>query len=90
MIEHVKQKISELLDDNTVKAVVGLKNANGHVAPAVFQKGDHLNTLNIGEVTVPGDARYPLNKVLVTIARQYPDDVFAVLVRGCDERGLHG
>ena len=90
MIENVKQKISELLDDNAVTAVVGLKNANGHVTPALFQKGDDLSTLNIGEVNAPGDARYPLNKVLVTITRQYPDDIFAVLVRGCDERGLYG
>lgn len=90
MIEQVKQKIGELLENNAVKGVVALKNANGHVAPALFQKGDDLTPLNIGEVTEPGDARYPLNKVLVTIARQYPDDIFAVLVRGCDERGLYG
>ena len=63
--------------------------ANGHVAPCLFQKGDDLDTLCLGDTQTPGDARYPLNKVLVTIARQYPEDVFGVLVRGCDERGLY-
>ena len=89
MIELVKQKINELLSDGSVKGVVALANANGHVAPCLFQKDDDLNTLCLGDTKKPGDARYPLNKVLVTITRQYPDDVFGILVRGCDERGLY-
>ncbi|CCK79329.1 4Fe-4S binding protein [Desulfobacula toluolica] len=89
MIDRVKQKINELLSDDSVKGVVALVTANGHVAPCLFQKGDDLDKLCLGDTEKPGDARYPLNKVLVTIARQYPEDVFGVLVRGCDERGLY-
>lgn len=88
MIDTIKQKIRQLLSDGSVKAVVALKNANGHVAPCLFQKGDDLENLSLGDFRKPGDARYPLNKVLITISRQYPDDIFGVLVRGCDERGL--
>ena len=88
MIDSVKQKINELLAQGRVQGVVALKTANGHVAPCLFQKGDDLDGLSLGDTQIPGAARYPLNKVLITIARQYPDDVFGVLVRGCDERGL--
>ncbi|MBF0467868.1 MAG: 4Fe-4S binding protein [Desulfamplus sp.] len=35
-----------------------------------------------------GKSRYPLNKILVRISRNYPSDCFGILVRGCDERGL--
>ncbi len=90
MIDVVKQKIKELLEGGSAKGVVALAHANGHVAPRLFQKGDDLETLCLGDNEKPGDARYPLNKVLITLARRYPDDVFGVLVRGCDERGLYG
>lgn len=90
MIDSVKQKINELLSEGSVKGVVALVTANGHVAPCLFQKGDDLDKLCLGDAQTPGDARYPLNRVLCTIARQYPDDVFGVIVRGCDERGLYG
>jgi formate dehydrogenase subunit beta len=90
MIDQVKQKISELLSDGTVKGIVALARANGHVTPYLFKKDDDLSVLSLGDDQNPGDARYPLNKVLITISRQYPDDVFGILVRGCDERGLYG
>ncbi|MCK5350521.1 MAG: 4Fe-4S binding protein, partial [Desulfobacula sp.] len=76
--------------EGSVKGVVALAHANGHVAPCLFQKGDDLGVLGLGDMQSAGDARYPLNKVLITLARQYPDDVFGILVRGCDERGLYG
>ena len=90
MIDQVKQKINELLENESVKGVVALAHANGHVAPCLYQKGNNLDKLCLGDTESAGDARYPLNKVLVTLARQYPDDVFGILVRGCDERGLFG
>ncbi len=90
MIEIVKQKIKELLLEKKVKGVVAQVLKNGHVAPALLQDENDLDALNLGEIDHPGDARYPLNKVLVTIARQYPDETFGILVRGCDERGLRG
>ncbi|MBU0465520.1 MAG: 4Fe-4S binding protein [Proteobacteria bacterium] len=89
MIDRVKQKINELLSAGSVKGVIALAHANGHVTPCLFQKGADLEKLSLGDGQTSGDARYPLNKVLITIARQYPDDIFGVLVRGCDERGLY-
>jgi formate dehydrogenase (coenzyme F420) beta subunit len=90
MIDQVKQKINELLSQGSVKGVVALAYAHGHAGPCLFQKGDDLGKLCLGDNQSAGDVRYPLNKVLITLARQYPDDVFGVLVRGCDERGLYG
>jgi len=88
MIDIVKQKIKKLLVEGSVKAVIALAGLNGHVAPYLFQKEDELDLLCLGDQEKSGDARYPLNKILITIARKYPDDVFGILVRGCDERGL--
>ena len=90
MIDQVKQKIKDLLTDGAVEGVIALAHANGHVAPCLFQKDDDLEKLCLGDTDKAGDARYPLNKVLIRLARQYPDAVFGVLVRGCDERGLYG
>lgn len=90
MIEQVKQKIEELLANGSVKGVVALAHANGHVAPHLFQRGDDLEALCLGDTENAGDARYPLNKVLTTLHRAYPEEAFGVLVRGCDERGLYG
>ncbi len=89
MIDRVKQRINELLAAGSVKGVIALTHANGHVTPCLFQKGDDLSKLSLGDGETSGDTRYPLNKILITIARQYPDDIFGVLVRGCDERGLY-
>lgn len=90
MIEQVKQKIEALLSSGAVKGVVALAHAGGHVSPCLFQKGDDLDRLCLGDTASPGDARYPLNKILITLSRAYPDETFGVLVRGCDERGLYG
>jgi len=30
----------------------------------------------------------PLNQLMIRLAMAYPNETFAVLVRGCDERGL--
>ncbi len=90
MIDQVKEKINELLSDGSVKGVVALIQTHGHVAPHLFKKGDDLNSLSLGDHEGDGDARYPLNKVLITLARKYQDETFGILVRGCDERGLYG
>lgn len=89
MIDQVKQKIHTLLSEGTVKGVIAMVHANGHVAPCVFQAGNSLEDLCLGDREKPGDARYPLNKILITLARRYPEEVWGILVRGCDERGLN-
>lgn len=89
MIDAIKEKVQELLESGEIKGFLGLAEQNGHVAPHFFKKGDELDDMVLGDVERAGDARYPLNKYLMNIARAYPDDTFGVLVRGCDERGLN-
>ena len=90
MIDIIRQKVSDLLRENRISGFVGLREKNGHVAPHLFRNPDDLDGFSLGDRERAGDARYPLNKVLVTLARAYPEDVLGVLVRGCDERGLYG
>jgi ferredoxin len=89
MIDIVKQTVETLFADKKISGFVGLIHQNGHVAPHLFKPGESLSQLNLGEKCVAGDARYPLNRILTRLARQYPDDTFGILVRGCDERGLN-
>lgn len=88
MIEDVKAKVKELLESSAIDGFVGLAERNGHVAPHLFRQPDELELLSLGDREQAGDARYPLNKLLINLACAYPDSTFGVLVRGCDERGL--
>lgn len=88
MIEKVKRTVQELLDSGRAKGFLGLKQVNGHVGPFLFCHADDLEGLVLGDRDRPGDSRYPLNRQLISLARAYPEEVFGVLVRGCDERGL--
>lgn len=89
MIDAIKEKVKELLDTGEIKGFMGLAMQNGHIAPHLYQKGDALDDMVLGDKDKPGDARYPLNKYLMNIASAYPEETFGVLVRGCDERGLN-
>ncbi len=88
MIDKVRQRVKELLGQGEIKGFLGLSNKNGQVAPHLFTDAGELETLVLGDFKGPGDARYPLNKVLIQLSRAYPEERFGVLVRGCDERGL--
>ncbi len=88
MIDAIKNKVNELLEAGEIKGFLGLAKQNGHVAPHLFQKGDDLGIMSLGDNEKAGDARYPLNKFLIGITKAYPEEKFAVLVRGCDDRGL--
>lgn len=93
MIEVIREKIDGMLSDGTLSGFLALIEKNGHVAPHLYRAGEtlaaDLERLSLGDRDGAGDARYPLNRILVTIARQYPDERLGVLVRGCDERGLN-
>lgn len=89
MIEIIKQQVAALLADKKISGFVGLIQQNGHVAPHLFKEGDDFTGFCLGDRDKAGDARYPLNKVMVTLSRKFPDDTFGILVRGCDERGLN-
>ncbi len=88
MIDDVKNKVKELLESGKVKGFLGLAMKNGHTAPHLFTSPDELDSMVLGDSAEAGDNRYPLNKLLITLTRKYPEDKFGVLVRGCDERGL--
>jgi len=88
MIEKVRERVRDLLSSGEVKGFLGLSNKYGNTGPHLFCDAEDLDGLVIGDWKGPGDARYTLNKQLIHIARKYPDDVFGVLVRGCDDRGL--
>lgn len=88
MIDSIKAKVTELLETGEIKGFLGLVRKNGHIAPHLFQKGDDLTAMSLGDNKIAGDSRYPLNKYLISIAKAYPEETFGVLVRGCDDRGL--
>lgn len=88
MIHSIKNRVRKLLDSGEIKGFLGLAEKNGHVAPHLFQKGDDLDIMALGDRKHPGDARYPLSKYLMNLYRAYPDEIFGILVRGCDDRAL--
>ena len=88
MIEKVRERVRDLLASGEIRGFLGLSNKYGNTGPHLFCSAEELDTLVIGDWKGPGDARYSLNKQLIHMARKYPDDVFGVLIRGCDERGL--
>ncbi len=90
MMEAIKERVALLLSEKKIAGFMGLIEKNGHVAPHLYQDENDLEGFCLGDRETPGDARYPLNKSLTTIARAYPMDTFGILVRGCDERGLFG
>ena len=78
------EKVRKLLKEGKMDGFIGLKMQHDQPGPFMFTK-EHMEDL---DSLVVGDVRYPLNKVLLKVARQYPDLHFGVMVRGCDERGL--
>jgi len=88
MKEKIIDRVKTLLQDGSIEGFLGLREQNGHILPHLFTKLEELAELSLGDDEKPGDARYPLNKVLMGLAKAYPDAKFGVLVRGCDERGL--
>lgn len=88
MKDQVIERIRELLEQGKIQGFLGLRDHSGHIQPHLFTKADELSDMNLGDKNKAGDARYPLNMMLVHLARAYPESTFAVLTRGCDERGL--
>jgi formate dehydrogenase subunit beta len=84
--EHVK----DLLAQGVIDGFLALREeGDGQVAPYLFSDPAELISLNLGDCKAPGDARYPLIKVLSRLVAAEPHKTFGVLVRGCDERALN-
>jgi formate dehydrogenase subunit beta len=88
MSEKIEGHVSELLKQGKIRAFVGLKKENGQIIPHLFTDATDLDGFYTGNKDGIGAIRYPLNKVLVQMSQKYPDAIFGILVRGCDERGL--
>lgn len=88
MDDKIRAKVQELLESGKIQGFLGLRDQSGHIGPYLFTNVSELEGLLLGDREVPGDNRYPLNKILLTLTSRYPDMSFGVLARGCDERGL--
>jgi len=88
MSTKIKETVQALLAEGKIRGFLGLREESGHIMPHLFCDPRELDHLSLGDRGKPGDARYPLNQILIRLAIEYPEDTFAVLVRGCDERGL--
>lgn len=89
MIQEVITRVTELFEANEISGFIGLSQRHGHVCPHLFTSKDELETMALGDLDRPGQARYPLDKILVHLVRAHPDKTFGLLVRGCDQRGLN-
>jgi ferredoxin len=78
------EKVRALLKEGKIDGFIGLKTEHDQPGPFMFTKRNMEDL----ESLVVGDVRYPLNKVLLKVSRQYPELNWGVMVRGCDERGL--
>jgi formate dehydrogenase subunit beta len=86
-MDRLRQKVRDLLKSGKVAGYLGYKITDGHPLPHLFTP---IHLEEVAEAIVaPDEARYPLDKLLVQLASRYPDDTFAIQVRGCDERGLN-
>lgn len=88
MSQKIKEHVQKLLTEGKIKGFLGLREENGHIMPHLFCDPRELDVLSLGDRKKAGDARYPLNQLLIRLALKYPEETFGVLVRGCDERGL--
>lgn len=77
--------IKKLLEEGQADGFFAYKIMHGFPFPTLFTK-ENINEL---EPWRPTHARYPIIKLLLAQIRQSPDKTYGVLVRGCEERGLH-
>ncbi len=87
--QQIAERAGELLSRGRIQGFLGLRQDGAHVAPHLFKDPTELAELSLGDTDQPGDARYPLVKVLYHLAERFPQDTFGLLARGCDERALN-
>jgi formate dehydrogenase subunit beta len=86
-MDKLREKVRNLLKEGKVAGYVGYILKDSHPLPHFFT-AEHLEEVDQA-IVAPDEARYPLDKLLQQVASRYPDEVFAIQVRGCDERGLN-
>ena len=88
MSQKIKEYVQKLLTEGKIKGFLGLREENGNIMPHLFCDPKELDALSLGDWKKSGDTRYPLNQLMIRLTMEYPKETFAVLVRGCDERGV--
>lgn len=90
MIEQVKTHVKTLMNDGKLDAFVGLKDQDGNIVPFVYSSAEEVeNGFTLGDLQGPGDSRYPISRIAMTVVSANPDKKIGVLLRGCDERALN-
>jgi len=98
VLDQIKKRVSELLEQNRISGFVGLIKEGGQIRPYLFTHVEELERLSLGHADSPvgdegnefhGFRRYPLNQVLIRLAKAFPEKTFSIFIRGCDERGLN-
>ncbi len=82
-MDKTRKKMSGLLKDKEVSAILGLRMNHGHPVPYLFVDPEELKDWTVDETN-----RYPLTKILIKIAKKHPDLVIGIPARGCEERSL--
>src|SRR5512139_3159987 len=88
MSQKIKETVERMLREGKIKGFLALREENGHVLPHLFCDPKELIHLSLGDRRKAGDARYPLDQIMIQLSTEYPEDTFGLLVRGCDERGV--
>lgn len=78
-------KIKQILEDGRVDGFWAYRTTHGFPFPWLFTR-ENMDEL---EPWQSSKARYPILKLLLAEARKHPDKTYGVLLRGCEERGLH-
>jgi ferredoxin len=89
MKDQIRDYAKKLLQDGTVDGFLALRRDGEHIHPHLFTQAQELDSLSLGDLEKPGQARYPLIKVLLRLTRLQPTQKLAVMVRGCEERAFH-
>jgi len=82
-MEKTRDAMATMLKGKEVSAILGLRLNHGHPTPHLFTRSEELKDWVADEAH-----RYPLTKILINIAKKYPDETIGIVVRGCEERSL--
>ena len=79
----MRERLQEILSDEQVLGVIGLRARHGHVGPHLFADLAELDALALAL-----EPRYPMANYCKDILRGHPGARVGVVARGCDERAL--
>lgn len=82
-MDKTRQKMKRMLEEKEVTAILGLRLNHGHPTPYLFTQAEDLKDWVADEAN-----RYPVTKLLTKIAKNHPDEIIGIVVRGCEERSL--